>query len=534
LFSDEFVFQLPYFQRGYAWKVEHVLRLLKDLLDAAEGRKPMPWYPLGVIILAKADGRPESWLADGHQRLISLTLLIAILRDFEQEPALKARLAACIHGANGRSTRLNTQSGASDCLANFVQEPGATQKPFNEDLDKLSDSELHILQNRTALRAEIGKLSGERCRRLAEFVLADCLLVVMQVENEEVARALFSTMHDTGIRPTPEDLFKARLLGVVEESERESAQDVWESVEARLKREQLSVLLGQLSIIAERKRVENPIETLDKRYDLHTPKGARTFIDTRLQPVGRHLFEVIGGQLGAGSLPAEAQCRLQYLSLIRSHDNWLTPVLHWLDTQGGGDDPRTLEFIRRIEALAWMLTINGLEPQPREERYLALIGDISAGKALSPGSRLHISGAERTLMRQTLASPTFIRRRYKQFLLLRANGALEGDQRALALPDATVEHILPVRPRTNSQWLRDFSADDIASLRQSLGNLALLTKDEQGRADNKDFWLKRAVYANATFALTRRIADQTSWRPVDVRRQTQSVIDLLMKSWGLA
>ena len=76
---------MPYFQRAYAWQREHVEQLYTHILKAHRRDFGIDWYPLGFIILAKAVGSEELLLTDGHQRLITLTTLLACLRDLGLE-----------------------------------------------------------------------------------------------------------------------------------------------------------------------------------------------------------------------------------------------------------------------------------------------------------------------------------------------------------------------------------------------------------------------------------------------------------------
>ena len=73
------------YQRPYAWEVEQAEILLDDLLSfLGEGTEPIdevnPYF-LGSIVLIKSDGLPESEVVDGQQRLTTLTILLAALRE---------------------------------------------------------------------------------------------------------------------------------------------------------------------------------------------------------------------------------------------------------------------------------------------------------------------------------------------------------------------------------------------------------------------------------------------------------------------
>ena len=38
----------------------------------------------------------------------------------------------------------------------------------------------------------------------------------------------------------------------------------------------------------------------------------------------------------------------------------------------------------------------------------------------------------------------------------------------------------------------------------------------------------------SVFSLSRRLKDQATWRPKDIEQATADMIDILMRSWGLA
>ena len=76
IFSSDFEFVIPSYQRPYAWGETQTSELLDDLLafadeDSEEG------YFLGSIVLIKADDAPRAEVIDGQQRLTTLTILLA-------------------------------------------------------------------------------------------------------------------------------------------------------------------------------------------------------------------------------------------------------------------------------------------------------------------------------------------------------------------------------------------------------------------------------------------------------------------------
>jgi hypothetical protein len=80
IFSDEYAFEIPVYQRPYAWELSQVQDLLSDIQQAEEDLGQQSYF-LGSIVLVKKRTSAEASVIDGQQRLTTLTILIAVLRD---------------------------------------------------------------------------------------------------------------------------------------------------------------------------------------------------------------------------------------------------------------------------------------------------------------------------------------------------------------------------------------------------------------------------------------------------------------------
>ena len=96
IFSDDYVFRIPGYQRPYAWTTDQAQELFDDLLmfmQAAGGPvEEMPPYFLGSIVLIKEEGAPQADVVDGQQRLTTLTVLLAAIRSCVSEANLALRI----------------------------------------------------------------------------------------------------------------------------------------------------------------------------------------------------------------------------------------------------------------------------------------------------------------------------------------------------------------------------------------------------------------------------------------------------------
>src|ERR1700730_6320479 len=87
VFSDDFVFTIPLYQRAYSWTTEQSEELLQDLLRAMDSEEEaiddLAPYFLGSIVLIKGE-ESDSQVIDGQQRLSTLTMLLSVLRSLSE------------------------------------------------------------------------------------------------------------------------------------------------------------------------------------------------------------------------------------------------------------------------------------------------------------------------------------------------------------------------------------------------------------------------------------------------------------------
>jgi hypothetical protein len=128
--------------------------------------------------------------------------------------------------------------------------------------------------------------------------------------------------------------------------------------------------------------------------------------------------------------------------------------------------------------------------------------------------------------------------------MLRLDSAVAegGISPSLSAPRASIEHVAP--QTLNQEWKVDWPDDDHRKLVSKIGNLVLLSKRKNSRAQNFDFETKKAAYFAAkdgnagevaTFPLVTRVLNTgNSWTPDTVRRNQEAYISELKRVWDLS
>ena len=80
VFSSDYHFKIPDYQRPYAWEQDQAGQLLDDVVESMARSADEPYF-LGSLILVKQAGVASADVIDGQQRLTTLTILFDVLRD---------------------------------------------------------------------------------------------------------------------------------------------------------------------------------------------------------------------------------------------------------------------------------------------------------------------------------------------------------------------------------------------------------------------------------------------------------------------
>jgi hypothetical protein len=187
IFSNDYVFRIPGYQRPYAWTTEQARDLYEDLTGFMTGSgtevEDMPPYFLGSIVLIKDESSPDSDIVDGQQRLTTLTLLLSAIRanvadkhasDITQ---LIYEKASRILGSQDRF-RLTLRPLDRQFFQEFVQREGGYEKLL-ELGDVTSDSQRRLQGNARLFHERLAGISEDDRIRLAEFIVTRCFLVVV-------------------------------------------------------------------------------------------------------------------------------------------------------------------------------------------------------------------------------------------------------------------------------------------------------------------------------------------------------------------
>ncbi len=534
LFSEADSLLMPPYQRGYSWTEKEALELIGDLQDAAERNRP---YFLGAIVVVQNSAKDPVEVVDGQQRLATLSMLFAILRDLSILKDESNRLHEMLETPpklmrSAKQWRLTLNNVDTPIFREVIQKRGAT--PEAEHYITSSETPQHILSNTQAMREYLSEMTAEERSKLANYILRQCGLVRVKVEDRDMGYTVFRVLNTRGKQPSANDILKSELFELAGFSVDEAAIHSidWNKFGRRLNSTGFDELLKFIWTLHGK-----PGDDILSGYRDHiVPEmTARVFLEDML-PRYVDAFELILGlRLPGQGFPSGAWNHMLHLRSLE-HSSWRIPVLKYM--MSGDLSPDALErFFKRIERVAFTMQFIKPDGNFRLRRYNRIAKAIETGEDLdAEGSPLDLTAEEEITLSERIEG-RFATYRQRRALSLRVNSIVNNGVAVAHDSDATLEHVLPRNIPNNSYWSTNWkSSNEHRELVDCLGNFTLLTNAENQDADRNDFSVKRNIYfsnGDPSFALSHDIKSYQDWTPEIVKKRRKELADLLRKEWAL-
>jgi hypothetical protein len=541
LFAATADLRVPPYQRGYAWRDKETQALINDLMEAFTSATI---YFLGTVVVVQPRTGKYADIVDGQQRITSLTILLAVLRDLTESND-EAHLLHTLIGSGlvDRKWRVTLNHLDAEFFREHVQTRGATldynaMRAAARAND--SESQLRIAASVRLVHDALHDMSAENRAAFGRWLLDEVFIGKMRVTEHDIAYKIFVALNQRGLALSDHDIVKSALFERAEFSEAELIDESkrWNGYAQRLGADDFEDLLKQIRFIYDKQLRGEYIAGLMLAIIPRMPVAV--FVREKL-PAFVTAYEIImKGRRDGMELSAETDRRLRLLALIH-HEGWRALALNFL-VEHPGNHALTDRFFAALERLTFWLQYAIKDREYRQRRYrrvldaMEALKDKSLDALFAEGSPLLLSKDEKASFRDRLMG-RFPNYKQRRALLMRIEASAPGGRLLAAEADSTVEHILPKAPPKGSQWYEEWSRTrDIEDLTESLGNYTLLTKAENQEADTHDFVDKLGIFFRKdtpSHALTQDLRGLIRWTPDEVRTRRDRMISYLVVEWDL-
>ncbi len=370
LFSSPFHFSVPCYQRPYSWTTAEAGQLLDDVLGAAglggTTGSEEPDYFRGTILLLDGSGgdlpkgrerEPRFFeIVDGQQRLVTLAMLAATLRDlgtdrwrFVARNRLDQLVVADSAATKQHGTKFRIEVSAHEqaFLETYVQvRGGCSAIPTAE---ALSEAEERLLKVRDHFVRELSSLDEADRRRLADYLCDQCHFVVVLTRDIDRAHRLFTVLNERGRALQRNDILKAELLKSIPDERLSDALEKWDSA-AQLLGANFETFFSHVFAIYGRGDTKI---IAGVRRTIREVGGAEAFLNEVVGPLSKAYHTVLRAADVNLNIDPDARRYLVYLGRLPEGD-WAPAAI--LAVHQYADDPaRARMLLQEIDRLVHLL-----------------------------------------------------------------------------------------------------------------------------------------------------------------------------------
>lgn len=493
IFSSDFEYHIPGYQRPYAWTEDETGDLFNDLYGFFQTENTENFF-LGSIVLIKDEQDRYADVIDGQQRLTTLSILFAVLADTFDNEDYKVDCKKYLQEKG------NVLEGIEAQPRLFLKEK---DQPFfhkyiqNIQLDALgqldpalldTEAKLHIQKNCAVLRKSFAEMFSNDDDRLrfTQFLLTRCYLVVVSTPSQESAFRIFTVMNSRGLDLLPTDIIKSTVIGSLPKEKQQEYTEKWEGLEELTGRDGFNEVFTHTRTIFVKERQKKTLREEFEEYILKTVSPKR-LIDDYLVPYTNAYVQLKNCEFTATHHADEVNGLLFWLNKTNNSD-WMPPAIKFL-AEHPNDSEYVLWFIRKLERLASYLLV-------------------------------------------TAQRRNYIIQRLDSFM---SDGGASYNQKLF-----TIEHVLPQHPPVHGSW-PELWPDEQERMYwlNRIANLVPLTRQRNSAAQNYGFTTKKEKYfqskgGTSSYVLTTQVINEPKWTPDVVKKRQETLNEVFAEKWELS
>lgn len=555
-FDRDMWYKIPDYQRPYVWGEDQITLLLDDVLYAAL-KTPDTEYFLGSLVLhskiVNKDGSSyvENFVLDGQQRLITLYLMHAVIRDITKDNDSKTVCKGAIYqkgnsidGTPERSRmEFEIRDDVEDFIDNFIKLEKGTLK--DQELIELSKKSKNIsIKNMATAILILHKWFGEndeKITRLLRYFQQKVILIYVASAELEDAFRLFTVLNDRGIKLRSSDILKAQNLKEVSDTKKQKEYaKFWEELEGGLE-EDFDLFLSHIRtiLVKEKARYDLLKEFEDNIYNKHLLKrGKETF--ELLKSYKKHYDTIFSGNNYDLNNNWAFDNLISILKDTSLSDIWVPPLLMYLKVFGKNN---INDFLIKLDNKFSADWITRETPTVRFQAMAKIIEEIERcnNDSSLPTKNEKINSLLESdsfkfkfndFISQVKFSDVY-GKGFARYLLRKIDYLLDKPsytERRNSYKNMSIEHILPQNPKENSQWLKDFTNKQCEEWTNKLGNLVLISRIKNASQGRLDFQDKKSKYFDKnieTFPNSLKVLKENEWNISSLEKNHKSLIKLL-------
>jgi len=541
IFGDtEAFYNMPIYQRPYAWDQERVEQLWYDILEAYKNNLQEKEidrnYFLGSVVVV--DKSKYQDVVDGQQRLTTLTILFCTLRDmqlFNGEDDEYYLIQESIAKRNKKRLTLTTHSNNQALFEETIINGINFTKSKRELKENKFLQTAYYFKN-LILKAQDLKSEDyiENFKDFINYLFNKTTMIKVVCYDENFAIKLFSVLNDRGLDLTPADIIKAYLMEplVNDEVKLNSFIEVWKQIESIVNYTDEKIE-GMLNLYLYYLIAQNPKKSLqdELKREFKGKDSQKIILD--IKKFAKNYSDIINNKSD------------RFISMLRylPHSVYWKSILTTAKHIEYNDFDLLKELITKYFYQSW---IAGGTSNRIKQTAFNILKKVKNNESIESIKDI----IEENLKRydnyvKALESEYIFWERWLKPLLLSIEYTKWGEGERDFIPierNLQIEHILPqswdAEKSWNGEilnWKNKFTKAEAENLLNSLGNLTLITGKKNIEASNCNFNKKQEIYKGnsgkgfdgiISFEITKEIIDEyEDWTPETISKRYEKLVN---------
>lgn len=538
---------VPLYQRTYSWKQGNLQQLWEDIRQLVEHRQDQPHasHFIGSMVFAPTTdpgptGVKQYVIVDGQQRLTTLTLLLAAIRDHRaqtEDASHRDRLNEdylVVKWSEGQPTKLlPTQADRESYLAciygtanaGAADDIGATYLFFRRNLLAVDDPE-----------------DRQDIQRIEEAVLRGLAIVSITSDAGDNVHRIFESLNNTGLKLSQADLLRNYIFMRLTTRGEAVYRDLWFPLQQRLTPEELELLfwidLTQGQPTAQQSEV----------YQLQQQRLDKMPTEAEIEREVERLAAV-GELLRIARHPENENDQAVRRELVRL-ESWGSVtayplIVHLLHRRsiGEADNAQTAQALRYMLSFFIRRMLIGQATKNMNRILLAAVPAIDDKAAVDAALRQYFSTGRKAWATDAqlrvaalTANVYWSGRAAQKQLLFRWLEDTYGSNEPVMPEKLSIEHIAP--QTVTDDWRTEIaqtlqSDEDVDAVYQrllhTLGNLTITGYNPH--MSNRPFAEKRTWFHASGLLMNHEIAAKEHWTREEIHSRASALVDRIIGQW---
>lgn len=547
IFSADFEYHIPGYQRPYAWTEEETGILFDDLYEFFQ-TEAVDNYFLGSIVLIKDENKPYADVIDGQQRLTTLSILFSVMANSFHTEAYRNNCKKYLQEEGNilegiaAQPRIFLRDWDQDFFSKYIQDIQLDALVQIDPVTLDTEAKRHIQKNCTVLREKFSEVFNDEndLLKFTQFILTRCFLVVVSTPNQESAFRVFSVMNSRGLDLLPTDIIKSMTIGKLPKDEEQKYTEKWEELENLTGRDGFNEVFTHTRTIFAKERPKKNLLDEFKEYVIKQT-SPKSLVDEYLIPYTEAYVCLKNCDFSSTQNAEEINELLLWLNKTNNHD-WMPPAIKFL-TDHKNDSVYILWFIRKLERLASYLLVTAKDVNQRMERYKWILVEMESrpdNNLTEPLENIELTDWEKQQFIDALNGEIYsMTAKRRNYIIQRLDSFLSDGGATYNTKLFTIEHVLPQHPSADSEWMKLWP--DTQTQRfwlNKIANLVPLTRQRNSAVQNYDFNTKKIKYfqsknGTSSYTLTTQVINIAAWTPEVVEARQKDLEEIFISKWDL-